>query len=87
MHLHPELVVLDVGVLVHEVVAACLIETLAVVATFAVARMSVLIHRVLIVCCAMLKVVVPGAATWLGVATLHATELVVAKILPTIECV
>ena len=69
MRLCPELVVLDMGVLVPEVVAACLIETLAVAATFAVARLSVLVHGVLVVCCATLEVVVSGAATWPGVAT------------------
>jgi hypothetical protein len=68
MRLRPELVVLDVGVPVLEVVAACLVEALAVVATFTVAKMSVLVHRVIVVCCATLEVVVPGAATWPGLA-------------------
>jgi hypothetical protein len=54
------------GVPVLKVFAACLIETLAVVATFTVARMCMLALEVLV----GVEVVVPEAATWPGVATL-----------------
>ena len=75
MRLRPELVDLSIGVPVLNVVAACLVETLAVVATFTVARMCMLALEVLV----GVEVVVPEAATWPRVATLAMSRTGVAS--------